>query len=273
MVLSPVMKQTKKRIDHGITKGPSPFSSRAISLGLLFTLVVLIGMARGLWITHLNPGNSQTQTAPILAKLAEGPKEKLGMTFDEFDQMLKARGEVGIFAESTPVPPVRLSPTVTPQPTAYPSPLPTPTVNSNPQVNCRYDARCGGTKVTTKDECTSTVCCYTGSQWEIKSTTDCKKLTDELTQKQTDAWKAEQDRMNAEIKAMQEASITAAAQNAERQTQLLENCRAQAREAYKQPPMGSQSGTNGYVVGESPELRQKLNKALATCLELYGGRP
>lgn len=209
---------------------------------------------------------TQEQAEKITSQLGElaNPPAK-GMSFDDFDQMLKDRGEPGILGSPAPKP--------SQVPKQIPTPLPTalPTVNANPQVRCYYDSRCGGTKITTKDECLNTTCCYDGSTWNIKSKTDCQKQSDEAAQKQLDAWNTSQSQMQAEIEALQKATETITQQNAQTQAELLEACRQQAQKTYAQPAQGSQTSTTGYVVGESPEQRQKLNQAMQRCLDLYGG--
>lgn len=190
-----------------------------------------------------------------------------GMSFDDFDQMLKDRGEPGIFASPSLLPKPSLPPTRTP--TISPTSFPTP--NANPQVRCYYDSRCGGAKITTRDECTNTACCYNGSSWNIETKANCQKRADETAQKQLDDWNAAQAQMKSEIEVIQKAVETLSAQNAQAEAELLESCREQAQQTYTQPAQGSQTTGNGYVVGESPELRQALNRALQRCLDLYGG--
>lgn len=51
----------------------------------------------------------------------------------------------------------------------------------------------------------------------------------------------------------------------------LRNCINTAKNTYKQPMIGSSSGTgNGYIIGPSKELEYKLNQALANCNATYG---
>lgn len=51
----------------------------------------------------------------------------------------------------------------------------------------------------------------------------------------------------------------------------LTACIESAKNTYKQPMIGSSSGSgNGYVVGESKELTYKLNSAISRCNSLYG---
>ena len=223
-------------------------------------------------VTALQSTSSRYMTAKQAEKITSQLGELAntsakGMSFDDFDQMLKDRDEPGIFTSPSLLPKPSLPPTR--MPTISPTPFPTP--NANPQVRCYYDSRCGGTKITTRDECANTVCCYNGSGWNIESKVDCQKRADETAQKQLDEWNASQAQMKSEIEAIQKAVETLSTQNVQAEAQLLESCRDQAQQTYKQPAQGSQTSGNGYVVGESAELRQALNRALQRCLDLYGG--
>jgi type II secretory pathway pseudopilin PulG len=297
VVSSLVMKKTKKAVAHGVN-----WKSRSIQMkaGLVIVILALIlyktvpGVVRAYDVQRVDQAIQEaktlaqsgqteeavavlqsTSTRYMTSQQAEEITSQLGelaitsakgMSFYDFDQMLKDRGELGIFASPSLLPKPSLQPTRIP--TISPSSSPTP--NTNPQVRCYYDNRCGGTKITTRDECTNTVCCYNGSAWNIESKADCQKRSDETAQKQLDAWNESQAQMKSEIEAIQKAVETLSTQNAQAEAELLESCRDQAQQTYKQPAQGSQTSGNGYVVGESTELRQALNRALQRCLDLYG---
>jgi hypothetical protein len=298
VVSSLVMQKNKKAVAHGVN-----WKSRSIQMkaGLIIIILALIlyktvpGVVRAYDVQRVDQAIQEAQTLAQSGRTEEAvtvlqstsskymtpqQAEKItsqlgelastsakGMSFDDFDQMLKDRGEPGIFAS----PSLQPKPSLPPKriPTTSPTALPTP--NANPQVRCYYDSRCGGTKITTRDECLNTTCCFDGSAWDIKSKTDCQKQADEAAQKQLDDWNAAQVQMKSEIEAIQKAVETLSTQNAQAEAELLESCRDQAQQTYAQPAHGSQTSGNGYVVGESVELRQALNRALQRCLDLYGG--
>lgn len=190
-----------------------------------------------------------------------------GTSIEAFDQMLRDRGQPGVlYLPATPGP----RPTLPPKRTTVSTTL--PTTDPNPKVYCYYDNRCGGTKITTRDECVNTACCFNGTTYAIDSKTNCQAYIDERAKKQAESWNAQQTQMNAEIDAIQKTVNNLSQKNEQAQAELLQLCRDQAEQTYKQDFYGGKTTTTGYVVGESPELRQKLNQALAKCLELYGGQ-
>ena len=162
------------------------------------------------------------------------------------------------------------SPTITPKPSLAPTIIPTEVDKSENLVDCK----CGDDVQQLKSsECSLMVCCNIDGKTQLKTSDDCQKISDEKYKKDLDEYNQKLlEFENDNNKADQEFQDRLAAlevQNEKIRIKNLEICRKNAQEQYKQQPMGA-SSEHGYVVGESPELRQKLNSALQSCLDRFG---
>lgn len=162
---------------------------------------------------------------------------------------------------STSIPIVRTSPTtgkITKTPTYTFRNNPTPTFDPDPLVKCSTE-KCGE-RIVKKSVCANSVCCHVSTdKWEYKDTTECREII-----------------KNSYSNNTQNSVVVTTSQSYQiseyERVKLLEDCRDRARETYKQASIGSQTGKNyGEVVGESQDIRNKLNKALQQCNNLYGG--
>jgi len=197
---------------------------------------------------------------------------------------------------------VELAPTITP------TTIPTPTIDPDPIVTCTFPKDCNSTVETIKSsECSRKVCCQVKpAKFEIISTKDectrivteeIKRIDEEYKKSYEEAMKKSREDADKAFAAYQErvkASLNTTIDTTSvdiyteeyqaRQKQITEQqeawriealniCRENARNRYRQPPIGSMTNNNGafgQIVGESQELRNALNKALQQCNVLYG---
>lgn len=147
----------------------------------------------------------------------------------------------------------------------------TSTIDQDPIVDCKRPDDCGGGTVRIKQsKCLNAVCCpVDNNNFEVMTYDECSKKQVEFLKKQNEEYQKYLDAYNKNIEENQDQYNK---ELTDYKNQLLEQCRENARDTYKQKPIGSttNSNTGGYVVGESQTIREQLNKALQTCNNLYG---